>query len=85
MTKLRKKRLVQPKLFANAVDCFWSCLVAGDDRRGIAGNEIEKREYKDGYDGHHRDGGKDAAGYVSKHSKVSSVICAGMAIHASGH
>ncbi len=50
-------------------------LVAGDDRRRIAGRDIEQAEDAECDDQHHRNGGQDAADDVGEH-RVGSLISA---------
>ena len=59
--ELRKQRLVEAQLFANAFNVLARGLIARDDRGRIAGAEMQKREDENRHDQHDRNGGEDAA------------------------
>ena len=59
--------LIQPEPLPDLHDVGRARIVAGDDRRGIAGGEVEEQEDEDPHHRHHRDGGHDPTDYVAVH------------------
>ena len=65
MPKRAARTAIEPELRADALDVGVRRLIAGDDRRGIAGRQIEQREDEQRDERHHRDRREMAADDVA--------------------
>ena len=70
-----EERPIQTQRGTDALDIGGRGLIAGDDRGGIAGREIQQAEHEERDDEHHRDGGQDAPRGVGKHAVAAGSAC----------
>ena len=72
--ELHGQRIVEAKLGADAGDLFGGCVVAGDDRRRIAGREMKQEEHEYGDDAHHENRRGQPPGNIGEHLAAGSAL-----------
>ena len=66
VAELDEERPVEPERAPDAGDVGRGGLVAGDQRRRVAGGQVQEAEHEQGHEPHHGDRGDDAPGDVDE-------------------
>ena len=70
-----EERPIKTKRGTDAFDVGGRGLIARDDRRGIAGRQIQQAEHEERNDKHYRNGGQDAPRGVGEHAVAAGSAC----------
>ena len=70
LAEAHQEGTVEAERGADALDVGGGRLIAGDDRRRVAGSDVEQTEYEQRHHQHYRNGGQNTPGGIGKHDLV---------------